>query len=445
MKDLDQIAGPPELGDARIRLRRVGEEDRGPVVRALNDPVAARFLTRPPFPYLDEHFDEWLALATDGRGLHEAKAAHWSIADADDDAYLGGASLEIAAEREAGEIGYQVAPWARGQGVATAAARLIRDWAFDELELARLEIAADVDNIASQRVAQAAGFSYEGVARGYLEGRVFVAAGSRASGWAGVDGSGDVDDTGLDGSTDGPAATSALRRERRDHVLFGMQRGDPRASTAPVPWPCLDDGHLVVRAFEPDDAAAVTAACRDPEIAHWIFRLPAPYSRDDAEAFVAGARRTLVSGEQVRLAVADAAGGELLGSVSLEPSWQLGLAEVGYWVKREARRRGVATAAARLLMRWAFEELGLERLELATYPGNLASQRLAESLGFRREGLLRGVLPVDPGKERSGRTAPESTSGPPGDAVLSVDDLPPRDDQILYGLLEPDWRAGQPG
>ncbi len=418
MKDLDQIALPPELGDGHVRLRRVREEDRGPVVRALNDPVAGRFLTRPPFPYLDEHFDEWLALATDGRGLHEAKAAHWSIAGAADDDYLGGASLEIDAEREAGEIGYQVAPWARGRGVATAAARLIRDWAFDELELARLEIAADVDNIASQRVAQAAGFSYEGVVRGYLEGRIFVEVGGGMGG-------------------------AETRRERRDHVLFGMLRGDPRATTALVPWPRLDDGHLTVRAFEPDDAAAVADACRDPEIAHWIHRLPVPYSLDDAERFVAGARRTLVSGEQIRLAVADAATGEVLGSVSLEPSWQLGLAEVGYWVKREARRRGVATAAARLLIRWAFEELGLERLELATYPGNVASQHLAESLGFRREGLLRGVLPVDPGKDRSGRAEPESASVPPGDALLLADTLPPRDDQVVYGLLEHDWRARQ--
>ncbi|HSL96875.1 MAG TPA: GNAT family N-acetyltransferase, partial [Thermoleophilia bacterium] len=312
MRDLRQVARPPELTDGRVRLRRVHEKDRDAVVRALNDPVAGRFLTRPPFPYLDEHFDEWLALATSGRGLHEAQAAHWSIADADDDSYLGGASLEIAAEREAGEIGYQVAPWARGRGVATAAARLIRDWAFEELELARLEIAADVDNIASQRVAQAAGFSYEGVARGHLEGRVFVEAG---------------------GDAVGPAAAGALCRERRDHVLFGMLRDDPRASTAPVPWPCLDDGHLVVRAFEPDDAAAVAGACDDPEIARWIHRLPAPYTLADAERFVAGARRTLVSGEQIRLAVADQASGKLLGSVSLEPSWQLDLAEVGYWVK----------------------------------------------------------------------------------------------------------------
>ena len=340
--------------------------------------------------------------------LHETQAAHWSIVDADDDAYLGSTGLDIDLERETGEIGYQVAPWARGRGVATAAARLVRDWAFDQLDLGRLEIAADVDNIASQRVAQATGLTYEGVGRGYLETRVSLQPGSES------------------------------RRERRDHVLFGMLRGDPRVSTAPVSWPCLDDGLVVVRAFEREDAEAVARACTDPEIAHWIHRLPAPYSPADAGAFVAGARRTLVTGEQIRLAVADAASGELLGSVSLEPSWQLGVAELGYWVKREARRRGVATAAARLLIHWAFEELGFERIELQTYPGNAVSQRLAESLGFRREGLLRGALPREPDKDRSGRVATGPAAALPSDGAL-----PARDDQVLFALLEHDWRSAQ--
>ena len=82
-----------------------------------------------------------------------AHDAFWTVADADDDAVLAAISLDVTAEREAGEIGYWCGPWARRRGVMTAAVRLVRDWAFDELGLERLEITADVDNIASQRVA----------------------------------------------------------------------------------------------------------------------------------------------------------------------------------------------------------------------------------------------------------------------------------------------------
>ena len=121
--------------------------------------------------------------------------------------------------------------------------------------------------------------------------------------------------------------------------------------------------------------------------------------------------------------------GELLGSVSLDLFPDRQAAEIGYWVKREARRRGVAVAAAHLLVRWAFEEVGVERLEILTYPGNAASQALAEKLGFLREGLLRGFLAAEPGKDRSGRAEP-----------LPDGSLPPRDDQVQFALLNEDWK-----
>ena len=145
----------------------------------------------------------------------------------------------------------------------------------------------------------------------------------------------------------------------------------------------------------------------------------------DAERFVIESRRSLVAGERARLAIAEAATGDLLGSVSLDLFAGRQAAEIGYWVKKEARRRGVALAAARLLIRWAFEEVGLERLEILTYPGNAASQALADKLGFRREGLLRGFLAVEPGKDRAGRAEP-----------LPDGSLPPRDDQVQFSLTQ---------
>jgi len=125
------------------------------------------------------------------------------------------------------------------------------------------------------------------------------------------------------------------------------------------------------------------------------------------------------------------AGGEkLLGSVSLDLFADRQAAEMGYWIAREARRQGFALAAARLVVRWAFEEIGIQRLEILAYPGNAASQALAEKLGFRREGVLRGFLAVEPGKGRAGRVELPAGST-----------LPPRDDQVQFSLLRSDWPA----
>lgn len=390
MKDLSATAAPPELSDGRIRLRALRPEDKPAVVRGLNDPECGRFLRVPPYPYADTDFDDFLALQK--TAWTERHDAFWTITHAATGEVLGAISLAVMPARQAGEIGYWCGPWARRRGVMAAAVRLVRDWAFDGLGLERLEITAHVDNIASQRVALAAGFTREGVMRGYI----------------------------------------TARGRRTDDVLFGMVPADPRPAEGErrpgsLGWPRLTDGRLLVRPFEPDDAPAVQAGCDDPDVAHWIFRLPAPYSLGDAQTFISDARRRLVTDESARLAIEDAETGELLGSVGLSHFADRQAAEVGYWVKREARRRGVALGAARLVVDWAFGELGLGRLELLTYPGNTASQTLAVKLGFTRECLLRGFLEPEAGKAREGRVVPSADGS-----------LPPRDDQVQFVRLRSD-------
>jgi RimJ/RimL family protein N-acetyltransferase len=153
----------------------------------------------------------------------------------------------------------------------------------------------------------------------------------------------------------------------------------------------LQEDGIALRPFSEEDVAAVTEACRDPELARWI-PVPVPYTEDDARAYIKTVPDTR--------AIVDAESGELLGSIG----WRIvdqGNFQIGYWVKREARGRGVATTALRLLSRWAVEELGAERVQLLAEPGNRASQRVAEKAGFTAEGTLRRYLDVR-GERRDG-------------------------------------------
>ena len=68
------------------------------------------------------------------------------------------------------------------------------------------------------------------------------------------------------------------------------------------------------------------------------------------------------------------------------------VAEFGYWAAPEARGRGYTPCALRLFARWALDELKLARLQLGTIPGNIASERVAEKVGFTREGVLCAFL-----------------------------------------------------
>jgi RimJ/RimL family protein N-acetyltransferase len=382
VRDLSEIERLPELSDGRLRLRALRAEDKAAVVTALNDELVGRFLWQPPFPYKDSDFDEWFAGA-EGRWAND-RHANWSITRVGEDDWLGSIGIDVVEERQCGEIGYHVGPWARRSGIASAAVRLVRDWALDELGLERVEIMADVENSASQRVALGAGMHFEGVHRGYLTAR-------------GV---------------------------RRDMASFTIVPSDPREPVVPLPRPYLSDGLVVVRPFEPDDAEAVFHACQDPLIQQCCYFVPSPYTLEDARGFMAEAQLALTLGTTAHCAVCDAASGQLLGAVNLVHYPEREAGELGLWIVPEARGRDVGSAALSLTIRYAFEEVGLERVEGMIETPNTASQGLVRKLGFTREGVLRGYLASRGERDKD-----------------LVDPAHGRIDQVMFSLLRPEWEA----
>jgi RimJ/RimL family protein N-acetyltransferase len=93
-------------------------------------------------------------------------------------------------------------------------------------------------------------------------------------------------------------------------------------------------------------------------------------------------------GDALALAVIDTDDDALLASIDLRIRGE-GRGEFGYVVASWARRRGVGTRALRLFSGYAFDQLGLARLELLVQPDNLPSLALAHRAGFTREGVLR--------------------------------------------------------
>lgn len=150
---------------------------------------------------------------------------------------------------------------------------------------------------------------------------------------------------------------------------------------------------LVLRPWEEGDAPRVHEICQDPELQHWLPNLPRPYTRDDARRFVTG---ELGLGRHQFAVVED---GTVVGSIDLR-SGRHETGTLGYWCAAEARGRGITTLALRRLCRYALEELGLERLQLTADVDNLASQRVAEKVGFVREGVLRSDVSHPDGPRR---------------------------------------------
>jgi ribosomal-protein-alanine N-acetyltransferase len=143
-----------------IRLVTLTEEHLPALARTMEDPEIVRF-TRLPDPVPPGWLAQWI------RKFDGPDQRAWAVVDGpEDDPEFLGYAVTGPVQREAREVelGYAVSPWARGRGVATASLRMMSRWAFAE-GMVRLVALISVDNPASSRVAQKAGYTFEGVLR----------------------------------------------------------------------------------------------------------------------------------------------------------------------------------------------------------------------------------------------------------------------------------------
>lgn len=147
-------AGPPVLSDGVVTLRPPTADDVPAIVRHCRDPEMVRWTTV-PHPYGEADAHDFLRHSRDSWADHTG--AVWSVADAADDSYCGGIDLRYDGAGGA-EVGYGVAAWARGHGVARRALALACGWGFEHGGCEVVLWWAFAGNEASRRTARAAGF-----------------------------------------------------------------------------------------------------------------------------------------------------------------------------------------------------------------------------------------------------------------------------------------------
>jgi RimJ/RimL family protein N-acetyltransferase len=159
------IAAPdPLLTDAVVTLRQWDERDVPALVECIDgDEEMIRWMDAIPQPYLDGEARTWVEQATSF--WRAGTSAPFAITDAESGVVLGGVGFAWVGDEQVGEVGYWLRSGARGRGLTGRAVRLVSRWSFEELGCERLQLRADSDNIASQRVAEKAGFTREGVLR----------------------------------------------------------------------------------------------------------------------------------------------------------------------------------------------------------------------------------------------------------------------------------------
>lgn len=155
---------------------------------------------------------------------------------------------------------------------------------------------------------------------------------------------------------------------------------------------------LVLRRFHKRDADAIVEAVRSslPELARWLPWVHPDYAKEDAVAFVRESSQAWKEGRAYDYAIRSAGiASRHLGNASI---WYVSRSartgEIGYWVRTDKAGNGVATEATAALVELGFETMGLHKINLRIAVGNAASERVAEKLGFHREGVLREELNI---------------------------------------------------
>jgi RimJ/RimL family protein N-acetyltransferase len=159
---------------------------------------------------------------------------------------------------------------------------------------------------------------------------------------------------------------------------------------SPFPSPVIRSARLDLREYGAGDAALVRgllAAGAAPEA------LPpgAPSDPDEVTGWLADlVHRPQREGTGVHLMMLDRAAGRIVGSIGIfHADWEVRSAAIGYGVRGDERGKGYASEALGAVAKWALTEGGIQRAWLTANTDNVASVRVAEKAGFRREGTLR--------------------------------------------------------
>ena len=360
------MAKPIELRTERLLLRPFRLSDIDDVLRYGGDPEWAEFYARPYDRGAAEHMVAQVVVTSWDKGAKFAIVLK--------DRVIGVVSLDVDAEDQTAELGYDVARDMWGRGIASEATAAVCNWGFREYGLAKIYAAGDVRNTRSLRVMDKLGMTREGTLR------------SEMMGGARVD-----------------AAYYAVLRDEWSRL---------REPLPPIPAPVeeydstdrgefreLTTRRLVLRPLEPGDVDDVFAYTRDPEWAeHLLDAMPQPYTRRNAEEFVA---RHLLASPDARPSWAIVLDGVCAGTITLGIDARHETGEMHYALARPHWGKGLMPEAADAVLDWGFRRRRLAKIWARADADHRQSRRVMEKLGMRCEGLARDHYKTPrPGRSR---------------------------------------------
>ena len=169
----------------------------------------------------------------------------------------------------------------------------------------------------------------------------------------------------------------------------------------PTEIPTLQYGLVTLRPSEEKDIDSLFNACQDPLIPAFTT-VPAAYTIDHAIDFVRSDPFSFAERREFRFVIDYGNGNDVkfAGVISLHTiNIKNHTAEIGYWLEKSMRGKGIGTIAAKMITDYGFKTLGFRRIDGLADVDNTASQKLLTSAGYQKEGILRNKVTRDDGRQ----------------------------------------------
>jgi [ribosomal protein S5]-alanine N-acetyltransferase len=178
----------------------------------------------------------------------------------------------------------------------------------------------------------------------------------------------------------------------------------------------LETERLILRDYTDEDKSALIQNIDDLDVTQWLRVVPYPYTEKDADWFLNHCKELALKDprETYNLVLEEKENKVFLGAIGLsEINYFSGTATIGYWLGKKHHRKGYMYEALKEIIRFAFENLGLRRLDIEADSQNEASNGLIKKAGFTFEGTRKQYR-----KNKSNNKTPDAHQ---------------------YGLLKEDW------
>lgn len=155
-------------------------------------------------------------------------------------------------------------------------------------------------------------------------------------------------------------------------------------------FPTLETERLILRRFGLSDVDALVDLLQEPDVALNVLNVPYPYTREIAEEYIRQTHENaLKENGDLAFAMVNRGNQQVMGAVGIFFNPKHRRAGLGYWIGKQFWGQGYMTEAVARVIKFGFEERNMHRIFAECYPHNVASARVMEKNGMKRDGTLR--------------------------------------------------------